>query len=1023
MADLDSIKLSVEATSEDAQSAMQSIISNLKALQSALSGINTKNVDALSKSMSSLKKSGGKSDAVADSKKQIEQQSAALKSLGKAANAFKTIGSVAVKGAGSVLKNIGNTVKTLGEKFKLSALFSNKFTRSLIRIAGYRVVRAVISSITQGAKVGLENLAHASSEANATLSQLSSGALTLQNSMGGALYSVLASVVGVLNTIISAAVSAMNWISMLFSILGGRGTFKKATSATKEYASALGGAAGGASALKQELMSFDEINSLSPDSGGGGGGGGAGMLDYDSMFEEAPVDESLKQMVENADFTLLGETLANKVNTALSKIDWSKIKTGAWKFARSLVTFLNGFIDKIDESLIGGAIAGLVNAGITFANTLMYDMDWGALGEKIKGALLRAVLGIKASHVGRVLAGKLIAAVRLLKGLLPDSFEEWELVTDWIARAINSAIGEIKKEDIGTLIAGVITGAVSLITSLASEGAFSNLASLIAEAIKTAIQSVPKEEVKNALITLLKEAWEVLTIAMSLIVDIQDTTIGKGITAIALFSALKSGMSLFGIKGFKAGAKGIAIIGSIMFALEAIAGIDKIVGAVQSGSRVSFEDIAGVVSNAVMAAGLSVLTVSPAAGLITIGIGVVLKLIPWAKIEKGVEAGVAIAGTGIGLAGVDMLKRAEELLAVTELTQEQQQTVSDMLAEIRADGAVTADEIGTLFAGLALDPLVAAAVLNELGITSETALGKVEEFAGSFEGLPFQDVTDSAAEAGEAIETATTAVDEMPIAIDVPKIDDSSITSVEDYGTALRGTGDDIEALAEKIVVVPSEIIFNLQLNNYDTVMKQLDTLAEEITSAGSSGDLGFKNAFSGLGSWFETNVISPVKNGFSGINWYYIGYSAVSSFRRGMKAIVLPKMKVEWSVSSKTATILGKEFTVSIPEPSIKMYKSGGFPDAGELFMANENGVQELVGRVGNRPAVANQDQIGDTIFRYMDAHNEQNGASDYDAMASALVRAMKSAGLGATYIDGKMIKQSLNREAQRSGKPVLGY
>ena len=277
MADLDSIKLSVEATSEDAQSAMQSIISNLKALQSALSGINTKNVDALSKSMSSLKKSGGKSDAVADSKKQIEQQSAALTSLGKAANAFKTIGSVAVRGAGSVLKNIGNTVKTLGEKFKLSALFSNKFTRSLIRIAGYRVVRAVIGSITQGAKVGLENLAHASSEANATLSQLSSGALTLQNSMGGALYSVLASVVCVLNTIISAAVSAMNWISMLFSILGGRGTFKKATSATKEYASALGGAAGGASALKQELMSFDEINSLSPDSGGGGGGGGRGF--------------------------------------------------------------------------------------------------------------------------------------------------------------------------------------------------------------------------------------------------------------------------------------------------------------------------------------------------------------------------------------------------------------------------------------------------------------------------------------------------------------------------------------------------------------------------------------------------------------------------------------------------------------------------------------------------------------------------------------------------------------------------
>ena len=89
---------------------------------------------------------------------------------------------------------------------------------------------------------------------------------------------------------------------------------------------------------------------------------------------------------------------------------------------------------------------------------------------------------------------------------------------------------------------------------------------------------------------------------------------------------------------------------------------------------------------------------------------------------------------------------------------------------------------------------------------------------------------------------------------------------------------------------------------------------------------------------------------------------------------------------------------------------------------MANEAG-PELVGRIGNKPAVANQDQIGDAIFKYMDAHSVQGGAMNYDSMANALVRAMRSAGLGAVYLDGRQLKQSLNREAQRSGKPVTGY
>ena len=46
-----------------------------------------------------------------------------------------------------------------------------------------------------------------------------------------------------------------------------------------------------------------------------------------------------------------------------------------------------------------------------------------------------------------------------------------------------------------------------------------------------------------------------------------------------------------------------------------------------------------------------------------------------------------------------------------------------------------------------------------------------------------------------------------------------------------------------------------------------------------------------------------------------------------------------------------------------INAYANGGFPDYGELFIANENG-PELVGQIGSRTAVANQGQITDAIY-----------------------------------------------------------
>ena len=63
-----------------------------------------------------------------------------------------------------------------------------------------------------------------------------------------------------------------------------------------------------------------------------------------------------------------------------------------------------------------------------------------------------------------------------------------------------------------------------------------------------------------------------------------------------------------------------------------------------------------------------------------------------------------------------------------------------------------------------------------------------------------------------------------------------------------------------------------------------------------------------------------------------------------------------------------------SVPKINVSWYASGGFPEVGELFVANEAG-PELVGTVNGRTAVANNDQIVEGIAQGVaSAQEEQN-------------------------------------------------
>lgn len=131
---------------------------------------------------------------------------------------------------------------------------------------------------------------------------------------------------------------------------------------------------------------------------------------------------------------------------------------------------------------------------------------------------------------------------------------------------------------------------------------------------------------------------------------------------------------------------------------------------------------------------------------------------------------------------------------------------------------------------------------------------------------------------------------------------------------------------------------------------------AENIKTFGESVIEGLKSgierAWSGVESWFQTTVWLPLETAFTNL------LANVSSWAASIQSVWAG---VRTSVSSFNSAVTqhAQDIWDSGDIWNGMNFASGGFPE-GDLFIANEPGAgAEMVGRIGNRTAVANNDQI----------------------------------------------------------------
>ena len=194
----------------------------------------------------------------------------------------------------------------------------------------------------------------------------------------------------------------------------------------------------------------------------------------------------------------------------------------------------------------------------------------------------------------------------------------------------------------------------------------------------------------------------------------------------------------------------------------------------------------------------------------------------------------------------------------------------------------------------------------------------------------------------------------------------------------LASTEEDARGITDAINEIPTNHAINLNIPSYSTIISRISNISSKIKAI-TSGSVNIK-----------------VKAGVDS----------------GSKQFLMQLAQV-----SPTSTLAGQLMELI----DLSAFAKGGFPKRGDIFIANEAG-PELVGRIGNKTAVANEDQIGDTILSYMEqAEGSGGGSMDEERFASVLVRAMKTAGLGSLRIDGKDLVRSINRETQRTGHTPL--
>ena len=298
-----------------------------------------------------------------------------------------------------------------------------------------------------------------------------------------------------LNAILPVAIAVLKVIATLAKIIGrlfGADVKENISSSMGDLTvnagsagDAIDEATGSAKKLKKTLLGIDELNVMTDPSGGGGGSDdiGSGGFDFElptydfiGDLTETRVAQIVDDMMEwlgiTEDIDSWAELMDTRFGTILKTVGLIGVALASWKVATGVAALLNTnwgqvFGDSGQVEAVGGSVMGVVGAVMQLMgawDAWQNGMDWKSLGEQIAGiGVAIGGMAIAVGHIGVGIAsilGGIVLTVTSVKDWLENGVD-WDnftgvmiglaaifggisvLVGNWIPMAIGAVVATI----------------------------------------------------------------------------------------------------------------------------------------------------------------------------------------------------------------------------------------------------------------------------------------------------------------------------------------------------------------------------------------------------------------------------------------------------------------------------------------------------------------------------------------------------------------------------------------------------
>lgn len=893
----------------------------------------------------------------------------------------------------------------------------------------YGTIYRVMGLFKTGLTDGLDNLYQYSlitgNQFAASMDRAATSLLYLKNSIAAAAAPLINALAPALDFVVDKVVTLLNRFNQLVSALSGKTTYTKAVKQQTKYAEAVkdisdaeDDAKKKADELKRSLTSFDEIHALDDNSSKDSSSSkkndsGTEIPDYGGMFTEENIDggisdfaKNLKDTINKGDWQSLGKMLADKVNSAIDAIDWQGagkkfgyglngiIQTSYYflkytdfaKIGNRFAQFLDMALAQVDFSKAGGLLVRKFTSLLDLIGGFLYGLNWGLVTKSITDFWTGFFDEWSAwldehdwTNIGEIFQRKLQQAIDNLDfDAIASSF--WTAVSKSFRAAVDVNFGFYDKiSDELNAIMELFGGAeLALGAVLCFSGANIPLG-----------LALMAFGAKNLIATAIVNWGSIETPVGKVLSTLQVILSGAALVVGSLLAFSGANIPL-GIALMAAGAVNIASNAALNWdgcsdkVKTVISTITGIVGGalLAIGAIMCFSGVAMPIGITLMAAGAASLASSIA--------------LDWSKSAKGVQAA---AGTIVSLAG----------------------KMSFAIGAILCFSGVGIP-LGIALMAAGIGATVLGNSMNSQKGVDWGALGKKmvevgeDVVLGFLKGLGWF-------VAHSPLEIAWTYIVEPLIDAVKKKLGIHSPSTVfADIGIntvkgLLNGILDGMKGIADWVKTNVTDPIVNKAKEGWEDAKTSTKTawrdICDSVKTKGDEMSRKAEDAFTKAARAAKTkmeDMQNKVKNAIDKIKKFF-------DVTLRFKGIKLPSISVSWDTASAVGQALSKLGMPGIPNFHVNwnQYAKGGFPDEGELYIARENG-SEMIGRMGNKNVVANNQQIIDGITRGVASANSQQNALLREQ--NELLRALLEKDTGISIGD---ITNAARRQNQRMGKTVI--